>query len=159
MAELEAWLPHLPPAVPVSTSHLSVEAFERLADRSGRPLQLRVGTALWHARRDALRLGADVLEVRPVAAGERCGYRQTPAAADGHLVMIGAGTAHGVHPLPDGRSPFHFARTRLALIEPPHMHTSMVLVPDGDPTPRVGEVVDVQRPLTQTVPDRIVWIR
>ncbi|MEZ5217951.1 MAG: hypothetical protein R2715_15510 [Ilumatobacteraceae bacterium] len=62
VAELEAWLPHLP-AVPVSTSHLSVEAFERLADRSGRPLQLRVGTALWHARRDALRLGADVLEV------------------------------------------------------------------------------------------------
>ena len=39
--------------------------------------------------------------------------------------MVGAGTAHGVQPLDDGRSPFHFARQRLALLEPPHMHTSM----------------------------------
>ena len=53
--------------------------------------------------------------------------------------MIGAGTAHGVHPLDDGRSPFHFARRRLALLEPPHMHTSMVVVPAGEPGPEEGD--------------------
>ena len=71
--------------------------------------------------------------------------------------MVGAGTAHGVHPLEDGRSPFHFARHRLALVEPPHMHTSMVFVPSGDPTPRPGERIDVQRPLISTAVDEIVW--
>ena len=71
--------------------------------------------------------------------------------------MVGAGTAHGVHPLDDGRSPFHFARRRLALLEPPHMHTSMVFVPAGEPTPGRGDVVDVQRPLISTVVDEVVW--
>ena len=71
---------------------------------------------------------------------------------DGTLVMVGAGTAHGVHPLGDGRSPFHFARRRLDLVEPPHMHTSMVFVPAGDPAPRCGDIVDVQRPLISDRP-------
>ena len=69
--------------------------------------------------------------------------------------MVGAGTAHGVHPLDDGRSPFHFARRRLRLLEPPHMHTSMVLVPDGDPCRRSGDHVDVQRPLITSFPDEV----
>jgi hypothetical protein len=71
--------------------------------------------------------------------------------------MVGAGSAHGVAPLADGRSPFHFARTRLELVEAPHMHTSMVLVPDGDPCPRVGDRVDVQRPLISTLVDELEW--
>ena len=53
------------------------------------------------------------LDVRDVRAGEHAGYRQGVVPADGTLVMVGAGTAHGVHPLEDGRSPFHFARRRL----------------------------------------------
>ena len=95
-----------------------------------------LGTALWHGDKSALHLGADVLDVRPVRAGEPAGYRQVAVPDDGTLVMVGAGTAHGVHPLADGRSPFHFARRRLDLLEPPHMHTSMVVVPAGDPAPR-----------------------
>ena len=39
------------------------------------------------------------------------------------------------------------------------MHTSIALVPEDAACPRVGEVVDVQRPLTQVQPDRIVWLR
>jgi hypothetical protein len=70
--------------------------------------------------------------------------------------MVTAGTAHGISPLPEGRSPFHFGRRRLALLEPPHMHTSMAFVPAGDPLPAVGEQVDVQHPLTRTLVDRIV---
>ena len=74
------------------------------------------------------------------------------------LVMIGAGTANGVHPLADGRSPFHFERTRMALLEPPHMHTSMIFVPDDEPCPRPGDWVDLQRPLTMTAVDELRWI-
>jgi hypothetical protein len=78
-------------------------------------------------------------------------------ATDGHLVMIGAGSANGVAPLPDGRSPFHFRRRRLALHEPPHMHTSMAFVPAGEPLPAVGDRIDLQRPLTTTTIDEYVW--
>jgi alanine racemase len=106
-----------------------------------------------------MRLSADVIDTRAVRAGETVGYRQVAASNDGALVMIGAGSAHGVAPLSDGRSPFHYANTRLALIEPPHMHTSMALVPRGQPTPGPGETVDVQRPLTQTWVDRVVWVQ
>jgi hypothetical protein len=70
---------------------------------------------------------------------------------------MSAGTAHGVSPLPDGSSPFHYAKRRLALIERPHMHVSMAFVPNGDPCPVPGEEVDVQRPLFATGADRIVW--
>ena len=162
IAEIEQWLPALPPSVaaPLSVSHLTVDRFDALcASHPERDWRLRVGTALWHGRKGELHLGADVIEVRPIAAGEPAGYRLTPAPAAGRLVLVGAGSAHGVAPLPDGRSPFHFARNRLALLESPHMHTSMCFVPDGEPCPGVGEVVDVQRPLTQSFADRTLWIR
>ena len=102
--------------------------------------------------------GADVLDVRPIRTGTPAGYHQEPVRSDGHLVMIGAGTAKGVTTLPDGRSPFHCERRRLDLHEPPHMHTSMVLVADGAPLPDIGSRVDVQRPLTMTTVDAYEWI-
>ncbi len=45
-----------------------------------------------------------------------------------------------------------------ALLEPPHMHTSMVWVPSGTPCPEIGEWVDLQRPLTQTQHDELRWV-
>ncbi|WP_420452628.1 hypothetical protein [Ilumatobacter sp.] len=92
-----------------------------------------------------------------MSVGDTAGYRQGTIDVDGHLVMIGAGTANGVGPLADGRSPFHHARSRLPLLEPPHMHTSMALVAAGDPLPSVGDWVDVQRPLHATTVDRYRW--
>jgi len=77
---------------------------------------------------------------------------------DGTLVMIGAGSANGVAPLADGRSPFHFRHQRLDLLEAPHMHTSMVFVPAGEPCPTTGDWVDVQRPLTATTTDELRWV-
>ena len=71
--------------------------------------------------------------------------------------MVGAGTAHGVQPLPDGRSPFHFAQRRLELLEPPHMHTSMLLIAADDGGPGERDAVDVQRPLTTTFVDEVCW--
>ena len=93
-----------------------------------------------------------------MGAGDIAGYRSEPVTAAGTLVMIGCGSAHGVAPLPDNVSPFHFARRRLTLVEPPHMHTSMCFVPHGEPVPVVGERVDVQRPLITTAPDIVDWV-
>jgi alanine racemase len=155
--EIESWLDVLPAGVPVSVSHVDPDSLERLRARHpDRRFPIRLGTALWHGDKTALALRADVVATRAVKAGERAGYRQVYVPGDGDLVMVGTGTAHGVRPLPDGRSPFHFAHHRLLLLEPPHMHTSMVWVPGGTPSPRRGDAVDVQQPLTFVTPDRIV---
>jgi hypothetical protein len=120
--------------------------------------RLRLGTGLWHGNKSFLHLDADVLDVRSIASGGTAGYHQAPVRSDGHLVMIGAGTANGVTPLADGRSPLHFERRRLALHEPPHMHSSMAFVPLGDPLPTIGDRIDLQRPLTTTLVDEYVWL-
>jgi alanine racemase len=156
--DVAAWLDLLDPEDEVWVSHLSLEGYETLVDLwPDRRLRIRRGTALWHGDKTALHLGADVLDVRAVRAGTTAGYRQAVVPADGVLVMIGAGTAHGVDVLPDGRSPFHFDRTRLELLEPPHMHTSVAFVPAGRMVPGVGDVVDVQRPLITTAVDEVRW--
>jgi alanine racemase len=155
LAQIRSALVDVDSELPVWLSHLGLDAYRSLdADRTWR---LRVGTALWHGDKSALHLSADVLDVRAVDGGSPAGYHQEPVPTDGHLVMIGAGTANGVAPLPDGRSPFHFARTRLALHEPPHMHTSMAFVPEGRPLPEVGDDVDLQRPLHMTTVDEYRW--
>jgi alanine racemase len=147
------------PSLPVHLSHVTIEQFDDLATRHGRhSLHLRLGTQLWHGDKEALQLRADVLDTEVVSAGTRVGYRSVAMPHDGTLVMIGCGSSHGVAPLPDGRSPFHFARQRLDLVEPPHMHTSMASIRPDQPVPAVGDRVDVQRPLTQTTPDSIEWI-
>lgn len=153
--EVLGWLPHVDPSLDVWISHLSIGRYEVLPD--SHRYKLRLGTHLWHGDREALRLEADVLDVRPVRAGTTAGYRQTPVPVDGHLVMIGAGSASGVAPLAGDLSPFHFSRRRLALVEAPHMHTSMVVVPAGDPCPAIGDWVDLQRPLTTTAVDELRW--
>jgi alanine racemase len=144
------------PALPVWISHLDPTSVATLP--GSHTYRLRLGTDLWHGDKSFLHLDADVLDVRPVEAGTPAGYRQAPVTSGGHLVMIGAGTANGVSPLPDGRSPFHHRRRRLALHEPPHMHTSMVHVPTGDAVPEIGDRVDLQRPLTTTTVDEFVWL-
>lgn len=143
--DLSVWVSHLDPIAYASlpTTHT---------------YRLRLGTSLWHGDKTLLQLRADVLDVRPVRSGTPAGYHQRTVEADGHLVMIGAGTANGVTTLPDGRSPFHFERRRLDLHEAPHMHTSMAFVAADSALPAVGDRVDVQRPLTMTTVDAYEWI-
>lgn len=153
--QILGWLPHVDPSLDVWISHLSQFRYDVLPD--SHRYKIRLGTSLWHGDREALKLEADVLDVKPVRSGQLAGYRQLPAPGDGTLVMVGAGTAAGVTPN-DGLSPFHFDRERLALLEPPHMHTSMVFVPDGQSCPAIGDWVDLQRPLTMTAVDELRWI-
>jgi len=42
-------------------------------------------------------------------------------------------------------------------VEGPHMHASLVFVPEGDPCPAIGDEVDVQRPLVTTNADDVRW--
>lgn len=155
-ADVTRWLPEIDPALEVWVSHLPPEVVGGLP--TTHRYRIRVGTALWHGDKSALHLDADVLDTRPVTVGDPVGYRATPSPVTGTLVMVGAGSANGLAPLDGGRSPFHWARRRLALVEPPHMHTSMVVVPDGEPCPRPGDHVDVQHPLITTSVDVVDWI-
>jgi len=148
-------LPEIDPSLDVWVSHIAPATYETLP--SSHRYKLRLGTYLWHGDREALKLEADVLATRPVAAGVHAGYRLPEVPGDGTLVMVGAGTANGVTALADGRSPFHFDRRRLDLLEPPHMHTSMLFVPDSDRSPAIGDWVDLQRPLTMTTSDELRW--
>ncbi len=159
-ATVEAWLAVLPvtdDGTTVFVSHLDA-ADETLLrhEHSTVDLRARIGTALWLGDKRFFSLHADVIDVHPVTAGTVAGYRLDPVPGDGHLVMVSCGSAHGVVPLADGRSPFHFARRRVPLLESPHMHTSMLFVAAGEPLPAVGDEIDVQRPLTQVSIDRIV---
>jgi alanine racemase len=159
-AEIAALVETVDPALPVWVSHLDAHSYAALP--STHSYRLRLGTLLWHGDKSMLHLSADVLDVRPVHAGTPLGYRQGTVAGNGHVVMIGAGTAHGLAAVdPAGGpspSPFHFQRCRLELHESPHMHTSMCVVPDGMPVPGIGDRVDVQRPLTMTQVDEFEWL-
>jgi alanine racemase len=159
VAEVERWLAHLDPTLPITVSHLMPGSVQRLRERlAPQPIELRLGTHLWHGDKSFLHLEADVLDVRTLPPNSVAGYRLTRVVDGGIVAMIGAGSAHGVQPLDDGRSPFHFRRQRLALVEPPHMHTSMVLVGRGQQPPTTGDWVDVQRPLIATEADELVWV-
>jgi len=149
-------LAEIDPSLDVWVSHLAPDTYAGLPGTH--QYKLRVGSYLWHGDRSTLKLEADVIQTRAVSAGDTAGYRHSRAPGDGTLVMIGAGTAAGVYPLEGGDSPFHFARHRLPLLEPPHMHTSMAFVPADRPTPTLGDWVDVQRPLSQTAVDELVWV-
>ena len=155
-AEITRWLPSVDPSLPVWVSHLDDAAYASLP--ATHEYRNRLGTRLWHGDKSSLHLSADVLDVRAVHTGDRAGYHLGAVAGDGHLVVVGAGSAHGVVPLPDGRSPFHFDRQRLPLHEPPHMHASMCFVPAGRTGPAIGDRVDVQRPLTMTLVDEFEWL-
>lgn len=153
--DIVSHLPDIDPSLDVWVSHLAPGTYAALP-RSHR-YKLRAGTYLWLGDREALHLEADVLDTRPVLAGARVGYRLTTVESDGTLVMIGAGSANGIALLAGDVSPFHFERTRMALVEPPHMHTSMAIVPLGHPCPQTGDWVDLQRPLTMTTIDELSW--
>ena len=157
--EIAAILERLPSDARVTLSHIDAPTYARLRSRFGdRRLSVRLGSMLWHGDKDAFSLTATVIDRREVRAGETVGYRGTSVPGDGTMLIIDAGAAHGVAPFADGASPFHYARRRLALIEPPHLHVSLAFVPAEEAVPGIGDRVDVQRPLITTQVDEVTWI-
>lgn len=157
-AEASAWLSRLDDALPLWVSHLAAHSLAELrAAHPNRRIIARSGTELWLGDKSHLHLSAEVLEVRRHPGGT-AGYRPHNVPSGASLVMVGAGSSHGVSELPDGLSPFHFGNRRMALLEPPHMHTSMLVVDAGSPCPTHGDSVDVQQPMTRVTPDAIDWV-
>ncbi len=142
--------------LPMHLSHIGA-AVQRVRASTAHHVVVRTGTNLWLGDKSMVALHADVIAIRATTFGT-AGYRATkiPAGATTRLVMIGCGSSHGVGALDDGSSPFHFARQRLEMLEPPHMHTTMLCVP-GDLKLREGDWVDVQQPMTRVYPDVIAW--
>ena len=156
--DVSKWLTKLDHRFPIHVSHLDAESVQQLrSDFKQHHIVARVGTALWLGDKSSMKLHADVLDARAVKAGATAGYRNTKISTDGTIVLVGAGSAHGVHTVGDGLSPFHFRHKRLQLLEPSHMHTTMLFVAAGEPCPQPGDFVDVQQPLTRVVADTIYW--
>ena len=183
-AESASWLERLRgQGVAISTvyaSHLTPADLGRLRGAyphvSWRP---RVGTALWLGDRTALRGRGRVLDVVPLARGERFGYRQRRAPGAGSLVVVGGGTAHGIGLVAPRaasgilargrllaaagleargrlRSPFRWSGRRLDFAEPPHMQVSLLWLPDGQAPPTVGDELPVEVRMTTTTFDAVV---
>ena len=160
LKDVTSWLDLLDSRLPIYISHLDAGAYARL--RSNNPeyeFRIRLGTSLWHGDKSMMQLSADIIDHHPIESGMRAGYRQVKVDGPGEIVLVGCGTAHGVTVLPDGRSPFHYQRQRLNLLELPHMHTSMLFVSRGRPIPSIGEWIDVQQPMTRVQVDLLQWIR
>ncbi len=172
-------LTDLTTAAALWVSHL--DDGELAALRAGMPdiaIYARIGTRLWLGDRGALQARGTVLAVHDVAKGQASGYRQRRASKDGAVLVIGGGTSHGVAleaPSPAatsrqravaagtgvlegiGRSlsPFVVGGKQRWFAEPPHMHVSLVRVPEGVVLPAVGDEVAVDVRLTTIHPDRV----
>ena len=69
VAEVTALLDPIPTSIPAWLSHIDPSLIARLPD--SRTYLLRAGTTLWHGDREALHLSTDVIDLRPIRAGQR----------------------------------------------------------------------------------------
>ncbi|NLE98406.1 MAG: alanine racemase [Propionibacterium sp.] len=161
-------------------SHLGFDDYRALAAELPMPTRMRVGTRLWLGAPETFRATGTVLDVHKVGKGTEVGYHGARTRADGYIVVVSGGTAHGVAlaapatahsfrqrliPLAEaleevrGRvtSPFTLAGKKRPFAEPPHMHSSLVFV-DGPGEPaRVGDEVPVTVRMTTTTFDEVVF--
>jgi alanine racemase len=155
--EIAQWLSVVPNNLPMYVSHVDADSLKALrAANQQRNIIARSGTSLWLGDKSMLALDVDVLEVKHVNGGT-AGYRNTPLTGSGSLVVVGCGSSHGVTTNAGDLSPFHFAKQRLAMLEPPHMHSTILFLQDGQTCPTVKDTVDVQQPLTRVFVDTISW--
>ena len=160
-------------------SHLSdtelAQLLRRHPETTFRP---RIGTRLWLGAAGTYRARGTVLAVHHTRRGQRFGYRQRKASAEGQLLIISGGTSHGVALAApravrtvtarakaaaiggleaSGRSlsPFHIAGKRRWFAEPPHMQVSMIWLPGDVHQPTVGDEVEVDVRMTTATFDRL----
>ncbi len=170
------------PSVHVLVSHIDSRRLDIL--RRHNPnlrFSLRVGTALWLGLRGAIATEGTVLAVHAVRRGQPMGYHQRRARANGHLLVVSGGTAHGVGlaapaaartmrqraiSLANGlleasgraRSPFRVDGHALWFVEPPHQHVSLLWLPGTLTPPTIGSAVEARVRLTTTHAD-VVHLR
>jgi hypothetical protein len=161
-------------------SHLTRTETDVLTARFPRTrFRLRVGTKLWLGEPSALEARATVLDVIPVAEGQRIGYRQARTRHGGWIIVVSGGTVQGIgldapklyrglqprirELVRSGArltnrtlSPFWWQGRQQWFAEPPHMSVSMIhLGPSGEP-PEVGGELYARVSHTRTHFDRVV---
>ncbi|NGN67486.1 alanine racemase [Streptomyces sp. A7024] len=182
--EVITWMDRLRAArLPLHTmyvSHVSAEELARLRQQFPQTnFRTRIGTRLWLGDHEATEYRGTVLDVTPVAKGERFGYRQQKSSGDGHLVVVAGGTSHGVGlespkalhgVMPRAKgvaraglatvnrnlSPFLWQGKQRWFAEPPHMQVSILFLPADTAPPVVGDELPAQLRHTTTMPDRVV---
>lgn len=168
--EAPLWLSHLP-------THDYLEMSARLGDDMAR---LRMGTQLWLGDPKAMEITATVLDVHPIKRGQRVGYWQRPAVSDGYLVVVSGGTANGIGleaptsaktlksravSLATGAleaagralSPYTILGEKRWFAEPPHMQSSMLVLPAKIEPPNVGDEIPVDVRNTIATFDQLVF--
>lgn len=182
--EVIAWLDRLRAArLPLDTmfvSHLTAEELARLRQQFPQTrFRARIGTRLWLGDPGATEYRGTVLDVTPVAKGDRFGYRQGKAQGDGWLAVVAGGTSHGVgleapkalHGMTSrakgmaraglatvnrNLSPFFWEGRQRWFGEPPHMQVSILFLPAEAKAPRVGDEMRAILRHTTTQVDRVV---
>ena len=182
--EISSWVPtlrrHQLSTQTLWVSHISDSELATLHRRHPETtFRPRIGTSLWLGRRSAYQARGTVLAVHAVRRGQRFGYRQRRSVSDGHLLVVGGGTSHGVALAAPraargitarvklagegaleagGRalSPFHVAGRRRWFAEPPHMQVSMVWLASGVRPPDVGAELDVDVRMTTATFDQVI---
>jgi hypothetical protein len=182
--EVIGWMNRLRAArLPLHTifvSHLTADELARLRQQFPQTkFRARIGTRLWLGDHDATEYRGAVLDVTPIAKGDRFGYRQQKVAADGHLVVVAGGTSHGVGleapkalhgMMPRAKgvaraglatvnrnlSPFVWAGKQRWFAEPPHMQVSILFVPSEVSPPRMGDELVAHLRHTTTQFDRLL---
>ena len=142
------------------------------------PVRLRVGTRLWLGAESYRQTVATVLDVHSVRRGDRAGYRGRLVPADGWIVVVAGGTAHGIGleaptsattirqravSVATGSleaaglalSPYTIKGKKRWFLEPPHMQSSQVFLPRRAQPPAVGEEVPVELRLTTSAVDSV----
>jgi alanine racemase-like protein len=168
---------------PLWLSHLPPEEAVQLGDAAGGepvPVRLRVGTRLWLGTRSFRQTVATVLDVHSVRRGERAGYRGRLVPADGWIVVVAGGTAHGIGmeaptsavtvrqraiAVATGSleaaglalSPYTINGKKRWFLEPPHMQSSQVFLPRKEQPPAIGEEIPVELRLTTASVDSVDW--
>ena len=182
--EISSWVStlrrHQLPTESLWVSHVTAAELATLHRRHPETtFRPRIGTALWLGERTAYQARGTVLAAHAVRRGQRFGYRQRRARADGHVLIVGGGTSHGVALAAPraargftarlkvagegtleagGRalSPFYVGGKRRWFAEPPHMQVSMVWLPSGISPPVVGAEVPVDVRMTTATFDQVV---
>jgi alanine racemase len=182
--EISSWVStlrrHQLPADTLWVSHVSDAELGTLHRRHPETtFRPRIGTALWLGEPPSYQAKGTVLATHLVRRGQRYGYRQHKASAEGHLLVVGGGTSHGVALSAPrsvrgvtarlklagegtleagGRalSPFYVAGRRRWFAEPPHMQVSMIWLPSGVAPPVVGADVSVDVRMTTATFDEAI---
>jgi len=134
--------------------------------------KVRVGTDLWLGARTSLTATAEVMDRHQLSARERVGYRQS-APGKGWLLVAAGGTSQGIGlEVPKSGfkslvkvilqlagwspSPYSWNGRALSLVEPPHMHNTLLFIKKGVP-PEIGEEIGLNVRFTTTTFDEIVF--